>query len=92
MKKFHSMVKPHWHFDLVTLKSNIFVFDDRVYSNESLDKSNIPVEIYSEKTKTWTHKYVEMKERYDYCLISFMSKLYLIGGHSKCSDRHISSC
>ena len=50
MKKFQSMVKPHCYLDLVNINSNILAFDDRVYLNESLEKSSISVEIYSAKT------------------------------------------
>ena len=93
LKKFPSMVKPHRYLDLVVnVKSDILAICDRTYPNESLDKSSISVEIYSEKTKNWTHKYVEMEKRYGYCVSSFISKLYIIGGHSKSIDRYISLC
>ena len=76
VNKFPSFVKPHCYAYLATIKSDI-VCADYVYIDE---KSLLSVQRYSDKNKTWTHRYVQMEERYDYCLSSFMSKLYFVGG------------
>ena len=50
------------------------------------------VEIYSEKTKTWKHQYLSIKEWICYCLCSFMNKLYIICGHVRCKKKISSPC
>ena len=48
VKKFPSMVEPHHHFHLATIKSDILAIGDRVELNKSLE-SAVSTEIYSEK-------------------------------------------
>ena len=67
-KKFPSMVEPHYDLDLVSIKSNILAVD----VNIDLDDSIVPVEIYSDKTKTWTHQYINTEENSCNCIGSFM--------------------
>ena len=80
MKEFPSMVKPHYDLISINIQSDVLVMSKRVELYKSLIKPVVSVEIYSKKAKTWTHRYVEMKEQFYYCITSFMSKLYLIGG------------
>ena len=92
VNKFPSMVEPHCYLDLVTFKSNIIAIGHRVELDVSLDESTVFVEIYSDKTKTWTHKVLKAEEKSGYCVISFMGKLYLIGGYTKSCHKRLSSC
>ena len=57
---------------------------------EKLGNCCTSVEVYSEKTKTWKHRYINFEERFGYCLCSFMSKMYIIGGYVR-NDKNISS-
>ena len=90
LKKFPSMVKQHLYLNLVNMKSDVVAFDNRsINLSRSLDELAVSVEIYSGKTKTWTHQYVKMNERSHYCISSFMSKLYLIGSNVKSKNKSI---
>ena len=46
-------MKPHYNFLLVTNNSDVSVIGANTELNESLDKFNTSVEIYSDKKKTW---------------------------------------
>ena len=78
------MVEPHHYFHLATIKSDILAIGDRVELNKSLE-SAVSTEIYSEKNKIWSHQnlYFQFDKRMNYCVSSFMSKLYLIEGWRK---------
>ena len=89
VKKFPSMVEPHLHLDLATMNTDVIAFVKRIELGERLDDSVGFVEIYSDKTKTWTHQYINTEEKSFYCVCSFMGKLYLIGGWRK---KNLSSC
>ena len=91
IKKFPSTVKPHYIYNLATINSDIIAVCGKVKPNDSLE-SAVSVEIYSEKTKTWSHQYVQIDERKRYCVSSFMSKLYLIGGWIDCNNESLISC
>ena len=56
VNKFPSMVKPYFHFVLATIKSKILAVGNSLKINEFLDESLHFFEVYSEKTKTWTHQ------------------------------------
>ena len=75
LKKFPLMVESYCYLDLVNIKSDILAVSNSIKLDKSLDESTVPVEIYSNKTKTWTHKYVQIDEMICYCVGSFMSKL-----------------
>ena len=92
VKKFPSMFKPQLFLYLTTIKSDIVAISDRVEFDKSVNKSAVSIEIYSKKTKTWTQQYLQIDERICYCVGSFMSKLYLIGGCIKSSGKSLSSC
>ena len=90
VKKFPSMVEPHLHLDLATMNTEVIAFVKRIDLGERLDDSVGFVEIYSDKTKTWTHQYINTKEKSFYCVCSFMGKLYLIGGWRKKKSQFVS--
>ena len=69
----------------------MIAISEEVELNESLE-SAVSVEIYSEKTKTWTYQYVKMNERSHYCVSSFMGKLYLIAGWIISRHEKLTSC
>ena len=92
LKKFPSMVEPHCYLNLVNIKSDVIAIGNRTEIDESLDDSVKFVEIYSDKTKTWTHSYIKTEENARYCVGSFMGKLYLIGGWANSSKKNVSSC
>ena len=87
--EFQFMTKPHVCLKVATIHSEIFAFFD---SNEQLGYSCTSVEVYSEKTKSWKHHYVNFEERFDFCLCSFMGKLYIIGGSNKSTYENDRSC
>ena len=92
VNKFPSMLKPHLFFYSTTIKSDIVAISGRVELDKNVNKSAVHFEIFSEKTKTWTHNYVRIDKRICYCVCSFMSKLYLIGGYIKRSCKSPNSC
>ena len=92
MNKFPPMVEPHFYFYLAIVKSHIIAIGDGFKFDKSLDEPAVFVEIYSEKNKKWTHKYVKMEKRSFYCVGSFMNKLYLLGGWIKSCVKSLSSC
>ena len=92
VNRFPSMVKPHSNLFAATIKSNIVAFGDNRKTFRFLDESFLFIEIYSGKTKTWKHQYVQIDKRICYCVGSFMSKLYLIGGWFIISNKYLSSC
>ena len=61
--KFHSMVGQHFYLDLVNNKSNILAVGNRIKLDESLDCSVLFLEICSENTEYWTHRYIETEEK-----------------------------
>ena len=75
VKKFPSMVEPHCYLKLVNIKSDLIAFSKTIELDKSLDDSILPVEMFSDKTKTWTHKVIKTKEKFCYCVSSFMGKL-----------------
>ena len=91
-KKFSSIVEPLCYSDLVNIKSDIIAFNNRLELDKSSDDSIVPVEIYSDKTTTWTHQYVKINERSHYCVSSFMGKMYIIGGLIISRHKSRSSC
>ena len=86
------MVKPYLQLFLATIKYNILANSDSQKINELLDEPFLFLEIYSEKTKTWTHQYERIREKILYCVGSFMNKLYLIGKNIDSIDKSSSSC
>ena len=80
VNKFLSMVQPHCYSDLVVIKSDVLAVGKSTELIESLNKSVVTVEIYSGKTKTWTNHIIDTEEKFCYCIGSFMSNLYLVGG------------
>ena len=84
------MVEPHLH--LATMNTDITAFGKRKELDDNFDDSNGFVEIYSDKTKTWTHQYIKTEEKSCYCVGSFMGKLYLTGGYIKRSRKRPNSC
>ena len=91
-KIFSSIVEPLCYSDLVNIKSDIIAFNNRLELDKSSDDSIVPVEIYSDKTKTWTNQFINTEEKYCYNVSSYMGKLYLIGGYINNSDKSLSSC
>ena len=89
--KFPSMIKPHYYLNLVNIKSDILAISDEKNLDESLDKSIISTEIYSEKTKSWSNLDFTIKEKCCYCVGSFMGNLYLIGGYNISYEESLSS-
>ena len=73
-----SMVKPHYNLYLVTNYADLFAIGANTELNESLEKSITSVEIYSDQKKTRQHQYLQIEERYEYCICSFMKKLDVI--------------
>ena len=92
VKKFPSMVKPHLQFSAATINSNVVAVGTRQELKEFLDESFLFLEVYSKKTKTWIHQHIKIDERMFYCIPSFMSKFYFIGGWINSSRKSISSC
>ena len=86
------MAKPHSSLQTTTINSEIFAIVDSINNDISMGKIRTSVETYSEKTRTWKHKYIEFEERVFYCISSFMSKLYIVGGWIKSSDINLRSC
>ena len=76
---FPFMEKPHNMLKITTINSDIIAIIDCVELYESFEKSITSIEIYSDKKKTWRHQYVQIEERYEYCLCSFMRQLFIIG-------------
>ena len=89
--EFPSMEKCHHVLRLATINFEILGIVDNYTEYEKLDSSYTSVEVYSEKTKTWKHKYINFGNRCFYCLCSFMNKLYIIGGFVK-SEKQGLSC
>ena len=59
--EFPSMEDPYHMFKIATIKSDIFAFVDSIGTLE-LNKSNFTsVEIYSDKTKTWKQRYINLR-------------------------------
>ena len=83
------MVESHNLLNLATVKSDIVAVGNSVEFVGSFDESVVFLEIYSDKNKTWTHQYVKTEEKQWYCVGSFMSKLYLIGGYIKSSNKYL---
>ena len=71
VKKFPLTVKPRFVYYLATIKSDIVAICDSVESDKRIVESVVSIEIYSEKSKTWTRLYVEIDERISYCVCSF---------------------
>ena len=92
VNNFPFMVEPHYFLNLATIKSDILAVADRRDLNKRLDKSVITVEIFSEKTKTWTHQCVRKDERICFCISASMSKLYIIGGKVTSCRKSLSLC
>ena len=93
LKRFPSLVNPQLYLNLVNMKSDVIAFDNRSTNlNRSLDELAVSVEIYSGKTKTWTHQHVKMNERSHYCVSSFMGKMYIIGRLIISRHKSRSSC
>ena len=90
--EFPFMEKRHYLLKLTTIKSEIFGIADSYVQYKKLGSSRKSVEIFSEKTKTWKHQYIKFEERFYFCLCSFMSKVYIIGGYIKSKKTSISSC
>ena len=88
---FISMKKPHCRLKLTSIDSDIFIADYYI-RDVNLGNSCTSVEIYSEETKTWKHQYANFKERYGFCLCSFMGKLYIFGGYHKKEKESRFSC
>ena len=86
--EFPSMVKRHSLLRATTINSGIFaiVEDDTAYREVGGFRTSI--EIYSEKTKTWKHQYVNSEERFSYSICSFMRKLCIVGGRIKSSNKN----
>ena len=83
------MVEPHLHLDLATMNTDVIAFCKTIELGKSLDDSVGFVEIYSDKTNTWTQQYIKTEEKSFYCVGSFMGKLYFVGGWRK---KSLSSC
>ena len=90
--EFPFMAKPHSFQRLATINSEIFAIVDNKRVYRQLGSSCSSVEIYSEKSRTWKHQYINFEERFGYCICSLMSKLYLVGGWIESSDTNLSSC
>ena len=80
VSEFASMEKSRDLLQITTINSDIFAIVDSVELYESLEKALTPVELYSDRTKTWQHQYVQIEERYYYSLCSFRKQLFVIGG------------
>ena len=92
VNRFPSMVKPHSYFFAATIKSDVVAIGENQETDMFLDKSLLFIEIYSEKTKTWNHQYIQIDDRICFGVRSFLSKLYLIGGYNNSSCKTVSSC
>ena len=64
--------RPHCYSDLINIKSDLIAFGSRIELDESLDNSVGFLEIYSDKNKTWNHRYIKKEEKSCYCVSSFM--------------------
>ena len=91
VSEFPSMMFENYNLILVTIKSSIIAIGDTCILNNNIDKS-VSIEIYSKKSKIWTHQYVGFDERDCYCVCSFMSELYVIGGCLREDDVPLDSC
>ena len=78
--EFPSMEKSHYALHITTINSEIIGIFNNYTEFEKLGSSSTSVEVYSEETKTWKHQYVNLGEPISYCLCSFKSRLYIIGG------------
>ena len=73
--EFPPMVKPHNRLHLTTINSEIVAIVDSTSNCTCMGKMLTPVEIYSEKSKTWKHQHIEFEERFFYCKSSYIKKL-----------------
>ena len=55
-------------------------------------KSVKSIEIYSNKTKSWQQQYIQVKEKFDYCVCSFMKELFILGGWNETNERNLNLC
>ena len=60
--EFPFMEKRHALLHFTTINSKIFGFVDNVSKYEKLGNCCTSVEVYSEKTKTWKHQYINFEE------------------------------
>ena len=66
--EFPFMEKRRYRTNLATISSNIFSIVDSRTEYEKLGSSCTSVEVYSEETKSWKHKYIKFEELFDYCI------------------------
>ena len=78
--EFPTMAKPHSYLRVAAISSKMFAIVNSVDVCGKLGNCFTSVEVYSEITKSWRYKYINVKEQLYYCLCSFMNKLYIIGG------------
>ena len=88
--EFPSMVTLNNNLNLVTHESDIVAVGNNYKLNKKFDEPVLSMEIYSRKNKTWTHQYVEFGGSEHYCVCSFKSNLYIIGGWLKDNDVYLS--
>ena len=74
------MVKQHEFLHLATLKSDVVAIGERVELTEGTDGPVRSVKLCSQKTKTWSHQFVQIDKKTWNGIISFMCRLYLIEG------------
>ena len=87
--KFASMVKPRVGARLVVVDSDVMAIGGGWPKH--LRKSIIPVEIYFNKIKFWQLQYIQIEEKYCFCLCFFMKKLFVIEGWVNSSNKTLSS-
>ena len=69
---FPFMIKLRYKFSLVNLNNDILALGgDKSYS-EVLKKSMKSIEIYSNKTNFWQEQYIQVEEKFNYCVCSFI--------------------
>ena len=89
---FPFMIKPRNRFLLVNLNNDILAVGGDANQCKELKKSVKSIEIYSNKTKSWQHQYIQVEEKCNYCVCSFMKELFIIGGWIISSDVSLNTC
>ena len=90
--EFPSMKLPHDILKTVVINSDILAIVDSEWTLKQLKSKFTSVETYSPKSKNWHHKYIKVGAKTNFCICSFMRKLYVIGGYVRNNSEYFKSC
>ena len=89
---FPSMINQKAGVRLVVVNSDIMAIGGGVNMSRDLRKVVKPVEIYSNKMKSWQLQYIQIEEKSCFCPCFFLKQMFVIGGWIRSSDETLSSC